>query len=256
MILALFPHRSKVSRWLSMATLLIQPLVASCDMITSDPQEFKLNTTTVSDVFGHFSLRDLARAAAAGQVDQVATLVKKGVNPNGRGEEGITPLFWALFAGNEAGMAALLKAGADPNLPMHMKNKDGEWDEYLLVSVAEARQLNLLKLLLDNGADPENVSSRDTALTISAGCLECIKMLVAHGANVNRKVGGSTVAELASAIRHYDAVIYLLEHGYTFELDKLAWDVKDQETFSPEVQKKQEKIVKMITDQGITPFVP
>lgn len=232
-------------------------LLGGCQMNeASDPNEFRLYTTTVTDVFGHFALRDLARAAAAGRAEQVAQLVKAGVDPNGRGAEGITPLFWSFFARNARGMEALLQAGADPNLPMHMKAKLGEWDEFLIVAAAQAEDVELLRILLDYGADPERQSSRHTALTVGAGCLECIKVLVQHGANINRQViPGETVATVASAIGHHDAIIYLLEHGYNVDLGKLAWDVEDRPG-SPAVQAKKDKIVAMIRAKGVEPWVP
>lgn len=223
---------------------------------STDPKEFRLNTTTVTEVFGHFALRDLARAAAAGQVDKVAQLVKAGADPNGRGKEGVTPLFWAFFARSAQGMRALLKAGANPNLPIHMTAKNGQWDEYLAVAAAQAEAVDILKILLEYGASSESVSSRDTPLTAGAACLECIKLLVQHGANVNRKnVADETVATRAAAIGHYDAIIYLLENGYNVELDQLAWYVENRQG-SDQVRPKKERILAMLAAKGVKPFVP
>lgn len=239
------------------AALAAAPLLGSCQMYeTPDPAEFRLNTTTATDVFGRSVLRDLARAAAAGRADEVARLVKAGADPNALGAEGITPLFWSFFARNAQGMKALLQAGADPNLPMHIKTKAGEWDEYLVVAAAQAEAVEMLRVLLEHGADPERLSSSDTALTAGAACLECIKLLVKQGANINRQTHvGRTVATVASAIGHHDAIIYLLEQGYNVDLGKLAWDVEDRPG-SPAVQVKKDKIVAMIRAKGVEPWVP
>lgn len=247
----------QVGRIVATLTLAATPLFGSCQMNdTPDPAEFRLNTTTAADVFGRSALRDLARAAAAGRADEVTLRVKAGADPNGRGAEGITPLFWSFFARNADGMRALLQTGADPNLPMHIRTKADEWDEYPVVAAAKAEAVDLLAILLEHGANPESMGATNTALTAAAGCLECIKLLVKHGANINRVTHrGETVATVASAIGHHDAIIYLLEHGYNVDLGRLAWDVEDRPG-SPAVQAKKDKIVAMIRAKGVDPWFP
>ena len=149
-----------------------------------------------------------------------------------------------------------LQAGADPDLPMHFKTKAGEWDEYLVVSAAQAEAVELLEILLEHGADPESQSSQDTALTAGAACLECIKLLVRHGADVNRQpLVGRTVATVAAAIGYHDAIIHLLEHGYNVDLGKLAWYVQNR-IGSSAVQPKKDKIIAMIRAKGVEPWIP
>jgi ankyrin repeat protein len=59
--------------------------------------------------------RRLADAAARGQADKIAALVKQGANPNYVGDGNVTIMFWAIASKNEPGVKALLKNGADPN---------------------------------------------------------------------------------------------------------------------------------------------
>ncbi|MCL4182552.1 MAG: ankyrin repeat domain-containing protein [Burkholderiaceae bacterium] len=249
--------RIRYTRFVAVLVLAALPLSGNCQAsAASDSSEFRLNSTTAIDVFGRSALGELARAAAAGRAAEVARLVKAGVDPNGRGAEGVTPLFWSFFARNAEGMKALLRAGADPDLPMHFKTKAGEWDEYLVVSAAQAEAVELLEILLEHGADPESLSSQDTALTAGAACLECIKLLVRHGANVNRQpLVGRTVATVAAAIGHHDAIIHLLEHGYNVDLGKLAWYVQNR-IGSSAVQPKKDKIIAMIRAKGVEPWIP
>ncbi|MDD2883230.1 MAG: ankyrin repeat domain-containing protein [Rhodoferax sp.] len=220
-----------------------------------DTQEFRLYAATVTDIFGRGAVRDLARAAAAGKADAVAQAVRAGADPNARGKEGLTPLFWSIMANNAAGAQALLKAGANPNLPMRMNNGKGfEWDEYPVVIAAKGKPA-VLKVLLDNGGDPESTSHKLSALRAAVGCLECVRMLVERGVNVNRVIEGENAGFTAVATGQFDVVIYLLERGFSVDLDKLAWHAQDLGGPANTDPRKQQ-IVDMIKAKGIQPFVP
>ena len=239
--------------------LAIVPLTSSCQMReSSDPTEFRLPAATVTDIFGAGAVRDLARAAAAGKSEDVTRAVRAGADPNAKGKEGLTPLMWAIFANNAAGVTALIKAGANPNLPTRANNNGFEWDEYPVVTAAQTGKVAVLKALLDGGGDPESRSHNTTALHAAASCLDCVRLLVERGANVNRRIpeqGRFNVATAAVASGHLEVVAYLVERGFNIELDKLAWNVQD--IGGPENKDPQkEKIVAMIRAKGIEPFVP
>jgi len=241
---------------LAVLALALAPLTSSCQMNeTPDPNEFRLYAASVTDIFGHGAVRDLARAAAAGNADAVAQARHAGANPNARGKEGLTPLFWSIMANNAAGVQALLQAGADPNMPMHLNNGKGfQWDEYPVVIAAKGKPA-VLKVLLENGGNPESTSHRLSALRAAASCLECVQLLIKHGANVNRRVEDENVAFDAIATGYFDVVIYLLDHGFNLDLDDLAWRAQalgGQANSDP----RKQQIVDMIKAKGIEPFVP
>jgi ankyrin repeat protein len=57
----------------------------------------------------------ICNAAAQGQCEAIRTLVQMGVDPNGDGGAGLTPLMSAALAGHADAVSCLLDAGADPN---------------------------------------------------------------------------------------------------------------------------------------------
>ncbi len=241
---------------LAVLALALAPLTSSCQMNeTPDPNEFRLYAASVTDIFGHGAVRDLARAAAAGNADAVAQARHAGANPNARGKEGLTPLFWSIMANNAAGVQALLQAGADPNMPMHLNNGKGfQWDEYPVVIAAKGKPA-VLKVLLENGGNPDSRSHKLSALEAAISCLDCVKLLVKHGANVNLVLQGESAGFAAVATGEFDVVIYLLQHGYNVDLARLAWHAQDFGGPAHSDPRKQQ-IVDMIKAKGIEPFVP
>src|SRR5439155_25844679 len=57
----------------------------------------------------------LAKAAGRGDVKEINRLISEGASVDTVGHHGITPLWWALWAKNYEGFAALLDKGANPN---------------------------------------------------------------------------------------------------------------------------------------------
>jgi ankyrin repeat protein len=91
----------------------------------------------------------LARAALAGNVEDVARLLDGGMDPNTRSDTGETALYWAAFAGTERCARLLLDRGADPNL--------GNANGYTPLHAAAAEdQVRVVRLLLERGADRES----------------------------------------------------------------------------------------------------
>lgn len=83
--------------------------------------------------------------------------------------------------------------------------------------ISNSGSLEIVKLLLKYGADPNTVGgSGNTALMNAAegGDISIIKFLVGHGADINKaRKDGVTALILAVRGNHEDAALYLLKHG-------------------------------------------
>ena len=121
----------------------------------------------------------LFRAVVDRDSASLERLLAAGAVVDRRDRRGRTPLHVAAFRGNHAAMRALVAAGADPNA---LEN-----DFYDIVTIAAvADDLPTLKLALDLGCKPTNVTSRydGTALIAAAhlGHVEVVETLIAAGA--------------------------------------------------------------------------
>ena len=134
---------------------------------------------------------ELAAAAAQGDREHVRTLVRGGADANAHGDQGVTPLQFALMSQNLDGMRALLDAGADPNRPGGDANaRHGQTQATPLAGATGPRTDAQLRMLLDAGADP-NLADRTgntplhQAAMINAG--EHVLLLLEKGASPNAK---------------------------------------------------------------------
>jgi ankyrin repeat protein len=106
---------------------------------------------SLRDLAGRFGRYPLHVAAAAGRIDCVDLLLKRGASPNVRdGLHGWSPLHDAVSADSEECVQRLLEAGADVNTA----------DERGETPVFYARSLRVLKRLEAPGADLSIVSGR------------------------------------------------------------------------------------------------
>lgn len=223
-----------------------------------DPNEFKLNTTTVTEVFGTGVQRDLARAAATGDVVLIKSLIQgQKTDPNGEGRETITPVFWAMFAKNYAGLQALLDLGGDPNKPMWLSaGKDlPKYQRWPLIQAATWQDLQMMEILLKAGANP-NIGDRDSlALHRAASNIDAVKLLVKYGADVNKTTVTGGIA--GAMFGNLGTIIFVLEQGYNQELDQLMYRVLEYypSTIAGRAE-QQDKILTILRAKGIKPYVP
>ncbi|TGQ03854.1 c-type cytochrome, partial [Mesorhizobium sp. M4B.F.Ca.ET.215.01.1.1] len=85
-----------------------------------------------------------------------------------------------------------------------------------LMPALAKRRIDLIKLLLDGGANPNSKRSRENAIHIAVnlGCLDCVKALVEAGADVNAKTkDGKTPIHLARFKGLREIADYLMAHG-------------------------------------------
>jgi ankyrin repeat protein len=131
---------------------------------------------TAAEIAGYMGL---LAAAASGDATGIGRLVAAKADVNARDAYGRTPLHVATFGRRRDAVAALVKAGADPNLLEH--------DRYDAVTIAAvANDVATLRLLLQLGASAKQVTSRydGTALIAAAhlGHDEVLKLLIEAGA--------------------------------------------------------------------------
>ena len=155
-----------------------------------------------------------AVAALAGRHFELARLLHlngSSVDPPGSG--GATPLYSAAYTGDREMVQGLLDCKADIN----SQNENGTTPLMMASAEANPQTLPMVRLLLENGADP-NVEDDDgmTSLHVAvyAGSLDVVRLLLEHGANVEPGVGVvRTPFQIASEKGHHDVAKLLSEHG-------------------------------------------
>ena len=159
--------------------------------------------TNVNDLimcyrFGPMELAPMLDIAAQnGQVDTVEFLLKKGANPNEADSWDYTPLLWVLGQNrNDVNaetrvrlLKILLENGADPNL----RSSSGFWTP--LIQAADLGEVEFAKILLAAGADVTETNKEGSTPLHFASNAEIVKLLIAAGANPNARTKPSTGGE-------------------------------------------------------------
>lgn len=153
----------------------------------------------------------LADAAMARDMKAVAALLKAGADPNLPGQYETPALHWVVRVEDVETARLLLEAGADPNLA----------NAYGLTPLQQALEntdVAMVELLLAHGADPTTVNRAGESALFSAarhGPAAMVGTLLAHGVDVNEREAGFGQTPLMVAVRSDDSerVRLLLEHG-------------------------------------------
>jgi hypothetical protein len=170
---------------------------------------------------------DLALSVCIEDISNIDNILQEGkINVDVRDEKiGVTMLIFAVSRGKYKSAEALLKHGANPNLKIYNS----------LISpiiIAASKNQNLLKLLVDYGANP-NTTNPDQYIVNSSPLfaaantsLENVKILIKAGADIEFKDKSKRTA-LFFAVWHHkaDIVRYLLieknaEFNYVFSTNK------------------------------------
>ncbi len=149
------------------------------------------------------------------QKDLVELLIRKGADVNSKAWEH-APALQTIWFGYKTPdipkligiLRLLLDNGANPNA------NDSDW--YLLHYAA--RDAEVTRVLLDKGANPNVIDKThgQSPLHVSAtkGCKPAVELLVAHGADSNLKnYDGQTPLALARENGHKEIVEFLQQHG-------------------------------------------
>lgn len=179
------------------------------------------------DVFEDPLTVELAQAAIRGDGPAIQILKRKGAKINQFGREGLTPLHVALLHFNFAGFTALLENGADANAPAD----NGVAVMSLVAVMPEAKWL---ETALRYGGQIERRDKRErTPLMLAASRAQeqNVKVLVAHGADVNAKDrhGNGPLTHTFQALQPNAAIAaVLIEHGASFdERDDAGFTARD-----------------------------
>lgn len=152
---------------------------------------------------------------AQGNTTLVDELLNKGASPNGaeEGADGISPLRWACITGDLASAKVLISHGANVNQADSLKIT-------ILMQTAASGAIDCVQLLLDHGADVHargmgNGTALDWAATFlhNANAVPVVELLLSRGAELDaHDKFGNTALTLAAANGNLDAVKTLLAH--------------------------------------------
>ena len=153
----------------------------------------------------------LMHASSKANLDMVNLLIDRGADVNLHGGSGgITALMYSFVEGKNLDVPKLLlQKGANPN--------STQTDGKTALLGAPLHGADAVKLLLDYGANPNLKYSNGTTALINAswvGDIESTKLLVAAGADVNVKNdSGSTALSTAIERGYTEIADYLKQHG-------------------------------------------
>jgi ankyrin repeat protein len=174
--------------------------------------------------------------------DLATMLLRKGADPNVGDNSGMTALYAAVDMRSPAGMMTrpnpklvaeidaaemikiLLANGANPNArlkkPIIGRHNNLVGDTSLgdgttpLIRAAKSNDLNILRALLDGGADPTLTLKDRTTTAMIATSLDAIKLLVERGVDVNAfNTNGQTILHNAAGRGANPIIQYVVEKG-------------------------------------------
>jgi cytochrome c len=149
-------------------------------------------------------------AAKKGDAAAITAALDAGADVN-EPDKFSTPLYYAVSRQHVDAARLLIARGADVNAGSKVSGPP------LKPAVAKSN-VELITLLLEHGADPNVAAGKQSVLheAVRHGCLDCVKALVAAGADVNAP-GSDTVARtpihLARFYDHAEIADYLIANG-------------------------------------------
>lgn len=210
---------------------------------------------SLETMFPDLKLRALAKAAGEGNARLIEQLVEEGVDVNGRGTQGVTPLYWALR--HYKGFRRLLDLGADPNVIY----ADGS---SVMLGAVNLKDLRILECALVHGGNSNLTVGDSSGRTLIFDAIDAemktVDLLLKYGADINARDGlGYTPLLHAAALNDYEIVYRLLERGADFSLkDPHGYDVARHLSVKIGITrpgtkwaKWQQKVVEWLLDRGV-----
>lgn len=154
-------------------------------------------------------------ASSRGYSDLVEKLISRGADVNRKHYSGQTALMFAAHGGDVSTIKALLRAGADPNTKVVAFHAGELTPLTITINTRHEQRFEVANILLAAKAEV-NFKGRFlmSPLMHALEDLEMVKLLIAHGADVNqRNFRGATALMGAACGRDVSVVKYLIEKG-------------------------------------------
>ena len=229
-------------------TWLLPELVTEAQRRQYDPLEFARIRATGNDLEPEYAVQEqraLIDAVAAGDRTQVEALLQKGVNPNGIPELwGRSALLQGVMRGDVELVRLLLDAGADPDLKSAGFTPLGQ--------AALRGHARIAELLLKAGANPDIKSNDGNTPLIAAASMNRVAVIqVLMRARPDFTLfnsEGRTALSLAAFENFEDAVRVMLEAG----VDANVQDKNKGTALDSTTESDNKRIQKLLVDFGAT----
>ena len=201
------------------ACLMLASTSSCCAMTAKQRAENALEDMRAEQYFTNAVQAKFVTAIGKNDNNAANELLAQGAEVNAFGDEGITPLIWALLKQQIGSVEFLLGKGADPNQVTRWTNELGreEWASPLSVA-AKFENERYLEALLAEGANPNLiVNAVDETALFTASLhrrFRNMELLIAKGADVNhRSQFGYTPVLDAVLGRVFSSALVLLNAG-------------------------------------------
>jgi len=229
-------------------TWLLPELVTEAQRRQYDPLEFARIRATGNDLEPEYAVQEqraLIDAVAAGDRTQVEALLQKGVNPNGIPELwGRSALLQGVMRGDVELVRLLLDAGADPDLKSAGFTPLGQ--------AALRGHARIAELLLKAGANPDfksNDGNTPLIAAVSMNRVAVIQVLMRARPDFTLfNSEGRTALSLAAFENFEDAVRVMLEAG----VDANVQDKNKGTALDSTTESDNKRIQKLLVDFGAT----
>ncbi len=166
---------------------------------------------------------DIWDAVKKGDVAAIGKFANAGGDLNIQNFNGNTPLWVALRDENRDSYEALLKHGADLDVTVRVKravvhraasNHDSWW---LQLALERGANPNLFNIEHDGHEGTPLTFAIKSGITKEVELVEHVKLLIEHGADVNKLVNFDSPVALAAGQDDFKIVLLLLESGADYE---------------------------------------
>jgi ankyrin repeat protein len=165
------------------------------------------------------SINEVFQAAQQGDAARLKEILESHpALANAENNEGLTPLGYAAHFGKEAAVQVLLDFGANVDAVSHSKLSYIPSNTALHAAIAGERDMGVIQLLLNKGAQTHIFDSDGHSALHSAAFhsdnVELIRLLIEHGADVHAKIeGGESVLAIAIQQENHNVKEILIEKG-------------------------------------------